>query len=206
MIIQLNQHQTQSHEDTKKNARQKEVIDLKKSKNVMFSFSLCLRGFALAVVFSLGLGCRPAFLIIPSYIKTVGVAPTENKTSWFGLDIAMTQNLIQQFQLDGRVGIEDPDRSDMVVKVIIKKYSETPQSQDPKTNAVLQYLITLDYDVVALDHVENKTLSEYPGLQDSVYYYTTYNTGAIPQTRDQALQQLEQDMARLIVLRVMQGN
>lgn len=144
-------------------------------------------------------------MIIPSYIKSVGVAPTENKTSWFGLDTAMTQNLIQQFQLDGRVGIEDPDRSDMVVKVIIKKYSETPQVQDPKTNAVLQYLDSLEYDVVVLDHVESKTLAEYPDLTDSVFYYTTYNLGAIPQTRDQALQQLEQDMARLIVRRVLEG-
>jgi hypothetical protein len=145
-------------------------------------------------------------MIIPSYIKTVGVAPTENKTSWFGLDTAITQNLIQQFQLDGRVAIEDPDRSDMVVKVVVKKYNETIQLQDPKTNAVLQYLITLDYDVVAMDHVESKTLSEYSGLEDSVYYYTSYNVGAIPQTRDQALQQLEQDMTRLIVRRVLEGS
>jgi hypothetical protein len=158
------------------------------------------------VMVPLGWGCRPAILIIPSYIKTVGVAPTENQTSWFGLDTALTQNLIQQFQLDGRVGIEDPDHSDMVVKVTIKKYSETPQVQDPKTNAVLQYLISLDYDAVALDHVENKTLTEVTGLTDSVYYYTTYNVGAIPQTRDQALQQLEQDMARRVVERVLQGN
>jgi hypothetical protein len=171
----------------------------------IFCFSPFLRVSAVLVLGFLGLGCRPAILIIPSYIKTAGVAPTENKTSWFGLDTAITQNLIQQFQMDGRVAIEDPDHADMVVKVIIKKYTETPQVQDPKTNAVLQYLVSLDYDVVALDHVENKTLTETTGLTDSVYYYTIYNTGAIPQTRDQALQQLEQDMARLIVRRVLSG-
>jgi hypothetical protein len=155
---------------------------------------------------ALAVGCRPAVLIVPSYIKTVGVAPVENRTSWFGLDINLTQALITQFQQDGRLGIEDPDKSDMVVKVIIRKYTETPESFDPKTNAVLQYLDSIDYDVVALDHVENKTLTEATGLTDSVYYYSTFFTGAIPQTRDQALLQLEQDMARLIVLRVTQGN
>ncbi len=160
----------------------------------------------LFILEGLGIGCRPPILIVPSYIKTVGVAPVDNKTSWFGLDTVLTQNLITQFQQDGRLGIEDPDHADMVVKVIIRKYTETPESFDPKTNAVLQYLDSIDYDVVALDHVESKTLTETTGLTDSLYYYTTYNVGAIPQTRDQALLQLEQDMARLIVLRVMQGN
>jgi len=160
----------------------------------------------LILLSGLGLGCRPAILIIPSYIKTVGVLPVENRTSWFGIDTALTQNMIQQFQLDGRIGIEDPDHSDMVVKVIVRKYTETPQVTDPKTNAVLQYLISLDYDVSALDHVESKTIMENAGLTDSVYYYTTYNVGAIPQTRDQALQQLYQDMSRNIVRRILEGN
>lgn len=160
----------------------------------------------LAVISVFFLGCRPAVLIVPSYIKTVGVAPVQNRTSWFGLDINLTQAIIQQFQMDGRLGIEDADKADLVVKVTIRKYSETPQSYDPKTNAVLQNLDSLDYDVVAIDNVEHKTLTEATNLTDSVYYYTTYNVGAIPMTRDQALQQLEQDMARLIVIRITQGN
>ncbi len=150
-------------------------------------------------------GCRPAVLVIPSYIKTVGVDRVDNRTSWFALDTQVKEAILRNFQLDGRVGIEDADKADLVVKVIIREFREDPIFYDPKTNAVQQYQETLVYDIAAVDTQEKKTFLEDNGKNHSIYYYTNYYPGAIQQTRDQAIAQLEDEMARLIVRRVLEG-
>ncbi len=150
-------------------------------------------------------GCHPAPLVVPSYIQTVGVELAQNMTSYFGLDTLMTQNIIQQFQIDGRLPIGDPEKSDMTVRVIIRKYNEDPMFYDLKTNNVLQYRISIVYDLASLDKREKKTFLEDKETTHSVFYYTPDYAGAITETKDQALARLAQDTATAIVRRVLTG-
>ncbi|HJT23556.1 MAG TPA: LPS assembly lipoprotein LptE, partial [bacterium] len=96
------------------------------------------------------LGCHPAALIVPSYIQSVGVSLFENKTSYFGLDTLFTQAAIRQFQEDGRLPLVDSDKADLVVKAVIRQYVQEPQMYDPKTNYVLQYRLSVVYDLAAV--------------------------------------------------------
>jgi hypothetical protein len=150
-------------------------------------------------------GCHSAVMIVPSYIQTVGVQTAENHTSYYGLETSLTQNTIQQFQFDGRLPLGDSERADLVIKLIIQQFLITPIFFDPKTNNVLQYQLTLTYDLTAMDTKENKVFIEDKGRQHSVYYYTPQYTGAINQTQDQAIAQMMQEAAQLIVQRVMVG-
>ncbi|HUO58090.1 MAG TPA: LPS assembly lipoprotein LptE [bacterium] len=150
-------------------------------------------------------GCHPAALIVPSYIQSVGVETVQNQTSYYGLETALTQATIRQFQVDGRLPLDTPDKSDMVVKVIIKRYVEEPILYDPKTNYVLQYRLSIVYDLASVDQKERKTFSEDSERTQSVFYYTPQYNGAATETKEQAQARLEDDTSRAIVRRVLEG-
>jgi hypothetical protein len=152
------------------------------------------------------IGCHPAVMVIPSYIRTVGVEVFKNQTSYFGLETAITQDMIQQFQIDGRLAIDNPEKADLVVRGVIRKYIIEPILFDPKTNVVLQYRLSVIYDLAAVDQQEKKTLFEENQRIHSIFYYTPDYSGAIQQTQDQALAQLAKDMAYSSVRRVLEGN
>jgi hypothetical protein len=150
-------------------------------------------------------GCHPAALVVPSYIQSVGVDVVKNQTSYFGMDTILTQALIRQFQMDGRLPLEDPDKADLKVQIVLRQYNEEPQFFDPKTNYVLQYRIYFVYDLAAVDEREKKTFVEDTGKIHSFYYYTPQYTGAPSETKDQAISQLADDMSHTIVRRVLEG-
>ncbi|HVM32781.1 MAG TPA: LPS assembly lipoprotein LptE [bacterium] len=164
------------------------------------------RLFSLLALAALGAGCTPSVMIVPSYIQNVGVALVQNQTSQYGLDTLFTQQLIQGFQTDGRLPIANPDRADLVVQVTIKKYDAIPILFDPKTNNVLQYRLSLTYDMVAQDKRLNKILVEDKDKVRSYFYYTTLYTGAISYTDTQALSNLADDLSHAIIRRVLEGN
>jgi|GEM_PF-1150206 len=169
-------------------------------------FSSFLRVFVVTLLSAVGFsGCHPAALVVPSYIQNVGVEVFKNQTSYFGLDTLLTQSTIRAFQIDGRLPIEDPEKSDLVVRCVIRKYIEQPMFYDPKTNNVLQYQISVVYDLASVDQREKKTFAEDTEKTHSVYYNTPDYAGAITETKDQALARLADDMGRSIARRVLEG-
>jgi hypothetical protein len=82
---------------------------------------------------------------------------------------------------------------------------EQPIFFDNKTNEVLQYQLSIVYDLAAIDRRENKMFIEDKNHNHSVYYYTAQYTGAISQTKDQAISQLAAEIGQSIVRRVLQG-
>ncbi len=176
-------------------------------KNFIFSFFLkptLVLTLALTI-FGLG-GCAPAVMIVPSYIQSVGVSPVQNETSEYGLDTLMTSQLIQAFQVDGRIPISNPAGADLVVNLDIKKFDEIPMLFDPKTNLVLQYRITITYDLDAIDQKQKRTLVEDKDKIHSYFYYTSQYVGAITQTDPQAQAQMAEELCRTLVRRVLEGN
>src|SRR5581483_12075423 len=105
--------------------------------------------------------------------------------------------------MDGRLPLEDASKSDLQIKVVIQKYDKIPVLNDPKTNAVLQYQLSITYDLAAIDQKKKKTFVEETGKIHSYYYYTPQYIGAVNQTEDQAVSQLADDMSHNIVRRVL---
>ena len=150
-------------------------------------------------------GCHPAPLVVPSYLQNVGVEIFQNQTSYYGLETIFTQAAIRGFQLDGRLALEDPEKSDLVVKVVVRKYIEEPLFFDTKTNNVLQYRLTVVYDLAAVDQREKKTFLEDKERAQSIFYYTPDYSGAISETKDQAIARLGDDLGRSIARRILTG-
>jgi hypothetical protein len=163
------------------------------------------RFLALVLLAATLVSCHPGVIVVPSYITSIGVETAQNRTSYYGLETSITQNTIQQLQIDGRIPISDPDKADLVIQLVITQYLITPIFFDPKTNNVLQYQLTITYDLTVLDKKENKTFIEDKGRQHSIYYYTPQYTGSIYQTQDQAIAQLMLETGQLIVQRVLEG-
>lgn len=145
-------------------------------------------------------------MVIPSYVQNVGVSLFENRTSFFGLETSLTQATIRAFQIDGRLPVEDSTRSDLQVQVIIRRFVEEPLLYGTQTNDVLQYRVSIVYDLASIDTREKKTLQEDHEKIASVFYYTPQYSKAIPETRDQALARLADDFGRLVVRRVLEGH
>ncbi len=150
-------------------------------------------------------GCHPAALVVPSYIQSVGVALVDNRTSYYGLDTIFTQAIIHQFQIDGRLPVVDPDKADMVVKMTLRQYVQEPQMY-ATNNYVLEYRLSVVYDLAAVDEQEKKTFVEDDNKIHSYFFYTPQYTGAPNMTMDQAVTQLAGDTAYVVVRRVLEGN
>jgi len=196
----LNHEDTKSTKDSEMMIEEKEKI-FKQAGSLGFSAVLC----ALSV-FVVQSGCAPAVMVVPSHVRSVGVDLFENRTSIYGLETTMTQAAMRAFQVDGRLSLEDPGSADLRVRGIIQRFVEEPLLFDTATNQVLQYRLSVVYDLSAQDVREGKVLQEDRERTTSVIYYTPGYTQAIPETREQALLRLGEDMGRLIVRRVLEGN
>lgn len=150
-------------------------------------------------------GCRPAVMVVPPHVHSVGVATFENRTTEFGLETLFTNETIRQFQMDGRLPLADPDRADLQVKAVVRQYAEEPIQYDTATNYVLQYRLTVTYDLTALDRKEGCPLVEEKSKARSVFYYTSQYTGAVTETEDQARQRLAEEVGRSTVRKVLEG-
>ncbi|HTC22414.1 MAG TPA: hypothetical protein VK859_16285, partial [bacterium] len=87
----------------------------------------------------------------------------------------------------------------------IKQFNIDPLFYAPTTNYVLQYRISIVYDLAAVDEREKKTFLEDTDKIHAYYYYTPQYVGAISQTQDQAVTALAQDTALTLVRRVLEG-
>jgi hypothetical protein len=159
----------------------------------------------LAVILPFVAGCRPAVMVVPPHIHNIGVSTFENRTPDFGLETLLTNETIRQFQMDGRMPLTDPDRADLQLKVVIRQYLEEPIQYDTATNYVLQYRLTVTYDLVAFDRKEGKPLVEEKSKARSVFYYTSYYTNAVTETEEQARQRLAEEVGRSTVRKVLEG-
>jgi hypothetical protein len=168
-----------------------------KTSVLLFSFALMLAGL---------LGCHPATIILPPHIHTVGLAVVENQTSQYGLEALFTQKVMRQFQTDGRFSLVSDNQSDLVVKLVIRKYEKDILLTDTATNRPQQYRLSVQYDLTATDQIDQRPLFEDKGRVRSVLFYTADYPGAIVETEDQALTRLSEDLALSLVRRVIEGS
>ena len=166
-----------------------------------------LFGSAIFAAFGIALlaGCRPAVMVVPPHIRNVGVETVQNLTTDYGLETLMTEETIRQFQLDGRLPLEDPAHADLQVRMVLRRYSEEPILYDPETNYVLQYRLTVAYDLVGYDRRDGKPLVEEKDKARSVFYYTDRYTGAASETEERARQRLAEETGRSTVRLILEG-
>jgi hypothetical protein len=160
---------------------------------------------ALGLILAGFIGCRPATIILPPHIHSIGLAVVGNQTSQYGLEALCTQAVLRQLQADGRFPLDSDLKADLVVKMVIRQYQREILLTDPTTNRPQQYRLSIQYDLTATDQIDQRPLFEDKGRVRSVLYYTADYPGAIVETEDQALTRLSEDLATSLVRRVIEG-
>lgn len=130
--------------------------------------------------------------LLPPNLKTVSVQPVENQTSRPGLDVQLTDLLIQGFTRDGSLRIADLEHADVVLNCKVNGYEKLPQAYDAN-QAIATWRVTLQAQADAQDRAKAQPL-----WSGSVP--VTVNYDAVTETEEQgvsrALDRLSAELIR----------
>ncbi len=164
-------------------------------------------GWALAVAGLLGAaGCtdvaiRPG---LPAYMSKLAIPTFQNRTGEPNLENELTQQLTQDFLVDGRLSLTDPDQADAVLQGTIIKYVKEPLLLDVH-NTPQQYKLRMVLHLALKDTQAGKSLWTEDGFEDSTTYYVANTLGIPAETEQDARRRLIQQISRRIVARVIEG-
>lgn len=127
-----------------------------------------LKPLSLAVLLSLGCCGYSVRALLPPNLKTIAVQPVENQTSRPGLDVQLTDRLVQGFTRDGSLRIADIERGDIVLTCKIGGFEKLPQTYDAG-QAIATWRVTLQAQVEARERVKTKAIWAGPATADVSY-------------------------------------
>jgi outer membrane lipopolysaccharide assembly protein LptE/RlpB len=96
--------------------------------------------------------------ILPNYIKGIDVLPFEDRTSSrYNLQLEITNKIIEELILDGRVDVVSPERSDAQLRGQIVSFTREPLSYDTEGN-VTEYKLWILVEAEFFDKVKDAVL------------------------------------------------
>ncbi|HEY4619557.1 MAG TPA: LptE family protein [Nitrospirota bacterium] len=102
--------------------------------------------FSLLILSSCGYHMAGTGSHLTAGMKSIFIPVFENKTMEPIIEEELTTAVIREFLKDGRIEVADISRADMVLKVSVVSYKETPVSFDAEQNA-------LEYRVAVTTHL-----------------------------------------------------
>lgn len=164
-------------------------------KFIVLAFAICLLA-----------GCASMKPVLPSHIKKVTIPTIANKTLQYGIETTLTDYVIKQFLIDGRLQVvNSKDQADAAIECNIRKYLLEPLSYDVN-NVIIQYRIKIVLDVKFTDLKENTILWEQKEIGGITGGTTTFSvSGANIETEFVARQRIYKELAEGIVNRVIYG-
>jgi hypothetical protein len=192
-----------------------------------------MKRFLIVALALLGLGLAaaacddlPLKSNLPNEDTKVYIPDFENKTSEPGLDTLLTQKVIQNFLIDGRLQVVPQDKADMVLKGTIERYDRLVMTRD-QNQVPQQYKLQVVVDLTLVEVKGNKELwtthtivSLTPGesltgeefdstnntsLREFTTYYVLNVAGVPPEDEPTAQNRLLDQMASRVVRRTIDG-
>jgi len=163
---------------------------------------------------------------LPSVDTKVYIPDFENKTNEPDLDTALTQKVIQNFLIDGRLRVATPDQADMVLKGTIDRYDRLVMTRDQNQvpqQFKLQVVVDLTlmevktkkqmwttHTIVSLTPGETLSGQEFDStnttsLREFTTYYVLNVAGVPPEDQPTAQGRLLDQMASHVVRRTIDG-
>jgi hypothetical protein len=133
--------------------------------------------------------------LLPPNLKTVSVQPVDNQTSRPGLDVQLTDLLIQGFTRDGSLRIADMERADVVLNCRVDGFEKLPQTYDAN-QAIATWRITLQAQVDAQDRVKGQPIWTGP-------VPVTVNYDAAAETEEQGVSRALERLSAEIIRRTL---
>jgi hypothetical protein len=127
-----------------------------------------------------------------------------NRTTQPNLDNEVTQELTQDFMVDGRLELIDADHADAVLNGTILRYLQEPLLLDVH-NTPQQYKLRLILRLALKDTKAGKSLWTEESFEESTTYYVANNLGIPAENEQIARKRLIAQVSRRIVARVIEG-
>ncbi|MEI7903823.1 MAG: LptE family protein [Candidatus Firestonebacteria bacterium] len=159
---------------------------------------------ALAVSVLLG-GCSAMKPLLSDAIKSLAIPTFVNKTTQYDLETPLTNAVIKQFQVDGRLVVASPEKADAKLEGTIRQYILQPMLYDVN-NVIVQYKMKMVLDLKFTDLKTGKELWFQKELGGITGGTTTYNvSGSGIETETEARQKVFYNLAAATVNRVIYG-
>jgi len=164
-------------------------------------------GVLLLLLTSLGL-CSCVDVVVhpgmPAYMSKIAIPTFLNRTGQPNLENELTQQFSQDFQVDGRVEVTEPDRANALLLGTITTYQLEPMLMDVHNNPQ-QYKMRLILYLALKDVKAGKNLWVEEKFEDSVTYYAANNLNVAPENEQDARKRLIHKLSARLIARVIEG-
>lgn len=141
---------------------------------------------------------------LPEYFIRLAVPAFQNRSVQPNLENELTQQLVQEFLVDGRLEISDPQKADGVLQGTVVQYQLLPLLMDVH-NTPQQYKLLMVLRLTLKDNHAGKNIFDLDAFEDSTTYYVANNLGIVPEDELTARRRLIQQLSKRIVTRVIEG-
>lgn len=141
---------------------------------------------------------------LPDYMTNVAVPAFQNKTSQPNLETELTQQVVQEILVDGRMTLVDPEKATSILNGTIIRYVLDPLLLDVH-NTPQQYKMRLILRLSLKDTKAGQDLWTEDDFEESTTYYVANNLGIVPEDESIARKRLIEQMSKRILKRVVEG-
>ncbi|MFH1074511.1 MAG: LptE family protein [Candidatus Firestonebacteria bacterium] len=150
-------------------------------------------------------GCASMKSNLDPEIKKITIPVVINGTSQYGIDTEMTDFIIKQFLIDGRLQVVAKDQADALLEGTIRQYQLQPMAYDVN-NVIISYRVKIILDVKFTNLRTGKIMweqKEIGGIGGGATTFTVQGTNI--ETESVARQRVYRSLAEGIVNRVIYG-
>lgn len=144
----------------------------------------------------------PSSILLPQYIRKIGLRPVKNNTAFFGLEDKFTLRIQEEFTRGGQYPLVSEDLADGVLIAEIDRYINEPTSYDENL-VVQERKLWVLVNIHFWDKVQNKILWSEPNLSGVHRYFVEGRASGI--TEEQAREIVWDKLARNIYRRTIEG-
>ena len=146
-------------------------------------------------------GCGYSFrTTAPHALRTIYVETFRNQTFEPGLEINLTNAIIDRFLFDGTLQVTQKGKADAVLKGTLTTFQREPLGFT-STEEVEEYRLTLFVDLTLWDVREEKVLWEEKRFVGDATFFTT---GSLVKSEEKAREEAMKELARRIVDRTVE--
>lgn len=173
---------------------------MRKSKTVIMG---ALLGVTAGFLFN---GCSDVNLRpgMPTYMSKMSIPVMQNRTAQPEVENQITQQLTQDFLVDGRIDLVDSDQANAILQGTITTYVLEPLLLDVN-NTPQQYKMIVIISLALKDTQAGKDLWKEDSFRETTTYYVANNLGITPEDEQTARSRLVQQLSKRIVSRVIEG-
>jgi hypothetical protein len=152
------------------------------------------------------LGCTDVMLRpgLPDYVSKLNIPTFENRTSQPNLENEITQQLVQDFLIDGRIHLADPGTANAILNATVVRYTQDPIRVDVH-NTPQQYKMTIILLVALKDVKAGKNLWNEDNFEESTTYYVPNSLGIQFENETDARRRLIEQLCSRLVAKVIEG-